>query len=254
MKKSILFFVALLAFLNGFAQGFDVNHTQLDIYIRAEGYFDVVEQYDLNFTEQKHGIFRDIQLKYDVLNPEGKQEKRRIRVTDIDVPNHKFSSDASFVQKLSDQLQIKIGDKKVFVIGPQHYEIKYRVYDAFIFQDSLVQFYWNVKPPGWNAIFKQMDFNIHLPNGVDLNTNDLFVYAGAIGDTVLSTNFDIKYANGVFSAKSGPYFLSAPRQSVTVLLNLPKTSVAEIKPAWPFWTNYGWTLILGAMLFFFYRI
>ena len=95
MKKSILFLVAILVSLKCFSQGFDVNHTQVDIYINADGYFDVVEQYDLNFTEQKHGIFRDIQLKYDFLNPEGKQEKRRIKITDIDVPNHKFSSDAS---------------------------------------------------------------------------------------------------------------------------------------------------------------
>ncbi len=254
MKKLFLLLFGVLFFLEGFAQDFTVNNAQVDIYINKEGYFDVVENYDLNFTAYKHGIYRNIQVNYDLLTAEGKQEKRRIKIRKVEVPNHKFDSDPDFVQKISDNLQIKIGDKDVTVIGPQHYEIKYRVYNAFLFEDPNIRFYWNIKPNGWNATFQQIDFSIHLPENMDASLDDLFVYSGDAGNTAVSKDFDVNYNDGVFKAKSHSDFRSYPGQSVTVLLNLPKGSIKEIKPWWPFWADYGWTLILAAMLFVFYWI
>ena len=253
-KKLFLLLFGLLFVLEGFAQDFTVNNTQVDIYINKEGYFDVVENYDLNFTAYKHGIYRDIQVKYDLLTAEGTQEKRRIKIRKVEVPGHTFDADPDFVQKLSDNLQIKIGDKDVTVIGPQNYEIKYRVYNAFLFEDEQIWFYWNVKPNNWYAVFQQIDFTVHLPKNVAVNLDDISVYAGNVGDTIVSKEFDIVYNDGIFTAKSHSGFLSIPGQSVTVLLNLPKDSVKEIKPWWPFWADYGWTLILGAMLFVFYFV
>lgn len=253
-KMAVLLFLGMFIFwANSFSQGFDVLHSEVSIFINSDGYFDVVEDYHLNFTEYKHGIYRDILLKYD-LQTENDSEKRRIKIRNVDVPNHKFQSDFDFVQQLSKSFQIKIGDKDRTVIGPQHYQIKYRVYDAFIFKKNQIQFYWNVKPAGWNAVFRQFDFNIHLPKNLQGDADQLFVYAGDYGATEPSKDFSITYNNGIYEAKSGPNFLSNPGQSVTVLLNLPPGSVKEIKPWWPFWTHYGWTLLLGAMIFGFYWV
>lgn len=254
MRQLSLLLFLFLGILNGYSQGFEVDKAQIDIYINADGYFDVVETYDLTFTEHKHGIYRDIQLKYDLLTEEGNHEKRRIKIRKIKVPGYKYDADPDFVQKLSDNLQIKIGDKNVTLIGPQHYEIKYRVYNAFLFEKNQIRFYWNVKPAGWNAVFKQLDFTIHPPRNVTLDVNDFFVYSGAAGETSESDEFQISFDNDVFSAKSLDKFVSYPGSSVTVLVNLPPGSIKEIKPFWPFWTDYGWTLILGILLFVFYWI
>ncbi|MCB0468317.1 MAG: DUF2207 domain-containing protein [Aequorivita sp.] len=254
MKKPFLLLFGVLFFLKGFAQGFDVKHSQIDIYINADGYFDVVENYDINFTDYKHGIYRDIQLIYDLLTEDGKQEKRRIKIRKIDVPSHKYEADFDFVQKLSNSLQIKIGDKDVTVIGPQHYQIKYRVYDAFLFEKDQIRFYWNVKPGGWYAVFNQLDFTVHLPEGMHSDLDAIHVYSGNTGVNTTSNDFDVNYNDGVYTAKSGPNFLSVPGQSVTVLVNLPPGSIKELKPWWPFWTDYGWILILGVLLFIFYLI
>lgn len=253
-KNLFLLLIGLLFFLEGFAQGFTVNNAQIAIYINKDGYFDVVEDYDLNFTEYKHGIYRDIKVNYDLLTAEGTKVKRRIKIRKVDVPNHKFESEPDFVQDLSDNLQIKIGDKNVTIIGPQHYQIKYRVYNAFLFEDTYTRFYWNIKPQDWYAIFQQIDFSVHLPENTDANLDDIFVYAGDTGETEVTKDFDVNYDDGIFTAKSHSGFLSIPGQSVTVLINLPKDSVKEIKPWWPFWTDYGWTLILGLMPFIFYWV
>src|SRR5690606_32575198 len=145
MQKLSLLLFAFLGILNGYSQDFEVDKAQVDIYISAEGYFDVVEKYDLTFTESKHGIYRNIQTKYDLLNEDGVQEMHRIKIRNVEVPNYNFESEPDFIQKLSDNLEIKIGDEDITLIGPQHYEIKYRVYNAFLFEKDQILFYWNIK-------------------------------------------------------------------------------------------------------------
>src|SRR5690554_955038 len=101
-----LFFVA-----EGYGQDFEVDYVHIDVFINAEGYFDVVENYDITFTSPKHGIFRTIQTNYDLVTAEGDQEKRKIEIKEVEVPGHKFSTDFGFVQKVTDNFEIKIGDK-----------------------------------------------------------------------------------------------------------------------------------------------
>ncbi|UMB62178.1 DUF2207 domain-containing protein [Lutibacter sp. A80] len=254
MKKVYLLLFGFLFFYKAVAQDFTVNKSHIEIFIHEEGYFDVVENYDLTFEIHKHGIYRDIQTKYNLLTAEGTQEKRKIKIKNVEVPNYKFDVDFDFEQQLSDRLNIKIGDKNISLIGPQHYQIKYRVYNAFLFDDSKVQFYWNVKPDGWNTVFQQLDFTIHLPENIATNLNNIFVYSGDTGTTKNNNEFEITYSNGVYTAKSTTNFKSAFGQSVTVLLNLPPNSITEIKPLWPFWTNYGWTLLIGLFLAAFYWV
>jgi len=244
----------MLFFLKTSAQDFIVNKCVVDIYISEEGYFDVVENYDITFTAHKHGIFRTIRTNYDLFTEDSIQEKRKIKIRNIEVPNHKYEADFDFVQKISDNLQIKIGDKNKTIIGPQHYEIKYRVYNAFLFGDSQIRFYWNIKSDMWQTVFEKIDFNIHPPENVDVGLDNIFIYTDFGGETNESTEYDINYENGVFKAKSLPRFKSYLGQNVTVLLNLPLGSVEEIKPWWPFWTNYGWTLILAVLLVLFYWV
>ncbi|HBL79908.1 MAG TPA: DUF2207 domain-containing protein [Aequorivita sp.] len=244
----------MLFFLKVSAQDFIVNKCVVDIHISEEGYFDVVENYDLTFTAHKHGIYRNIITNYDLFTEDGTREKRKIKIRKIDVPDHNFEADFDFVQKLSDKLQIKIGDKDKTIIGPQHYEIKYRVYNAFLFEELRIWFYWNIKSEEWNTVFEEIDFNIQVPENADVGLDDIFIYAGFKGGTRVSPDFDIAYEDGVFRVESLPRFKSYSGQNVTVLLNLPPDSIKEIKPWWPFWTDYGWTLILGSMLVVFYFV
>jgi len=255
MLRTFLFICFGVFFISeGFAQDFEVNHAKIDVFINAEGYFDVVENYDITFTSAKHGIYRTIQTNYDLETAEGKRENRKIKIRNVEVPGHKFNADFDFVQKLSDFYDIKIGDKNVTVTGEQHYEIKYRVYNAFLFESDKTLFYWNIKSSQWQAPFKKVSFTIHPPENVGLNADDFFVYSGWTGTTDESKEFDVRVENGAYSAESRSDFISTPGMSVTALLNLPPGSVKEIKPFWPFWTDYGWSMILGALVFVFYFI
>jgi len=248
MQRIISIAFLFLSIVNGYTQDFSVQNYEVSIYISEKGYFDVVENYDLNFEAYKHGIYRTIQTEYDLLNSEGIKEKRKIKIDKIDVPNHKFDAPFDFQQKLEDFVNIKIGDKDKTIIGPQHYEIKYRVFNAFLFEKDFIRFYWNLKPDGWSADFQQIKFEIHAPENIELNKENSFVYTGVRGDSLVSKEIKVNFDTNVLVGESLSNFISHPGESVTVLVNLPLNSVKEIKPLWPFWTNNGWVFLVAALV------
>ncbi|MCG2431728.1 DUF2207 domain-containing protein [Aequorivita sp. F64183] len=241
-------------FLKASSQNFTVDYAKVDIYISEEGYFDVVENYDITFTAPKYGIYRTIQTQYDIKTEEGTNEKRKIEIKKLDVSKHKYSTTPFLARKVSNDFEIKIGNKDKTIIGPEHYEIKYRVYNAFLYEEENTHFYWNIKPDNWLAPFKKLDFTIHIPESIHLDLDNFYVYSGERGETAASPYFEVNYVDGVFLAKSTRDFNSATGESVTALVKLPASSIKEIKPFWPFWSDYGWIIILGALIFVFYLV
>jgi len=254
MKKIAFLFLIFFAQLNVYAQDFTVTSYSVDITLHEEGYFDVIEKYNLNFDVPKHGIFRDIQTSYDFLTEEGNQETRKIKLSEIEVPGYKFDAPSAFGQKMTDNLQIKIGDADITLQGPQEYEIRYRVENAFLHEKEAIQFYWNIKPSDWYAPFNKIDFKVHLPEGITLEEGDYFLYSGTVGTAAPSSDFETTYSNGIYSGSTKPDVVSFGGEAVTVLLKLPLGSIKEIKPFWPFWTNYGWVIILTLVYIAFYAI
>jgi len=248
MKRIYFFLIFLLFSTVSFAQDFTVNNLTADIYLSKDGYFDVVEKYDLEFTAPKHGIFREFVTKFDFKDESGNVSKREMYISDIDVPGRTFNTNEFFGKRFSDKLSIKIGDKDKLVEGNQQYQIRYRVKNALIFTDSLTQLYWNVKPSEWNTVFKSVNFTIHAPDGAVLSPENCFVYSGNNGNTEPSEEFDYDYSGTGFSAKSKENFNSYQGQSVTVLVKLPKAFITETDFTPPFWKRYDWLGILGLIL------
>lgn len=254
MKQLSFLLLAFLSLNFGYAQDFTVGHYTVDVTIHHEGYFEVVEKYDLTFDRPKHGIYRDIQTKYDLLTEAGTQEIRKIKISDVAVPGHKFEKPFGFGQRLTDTYQIKIGDANKTVTGLQHYEIRYRVHNAFLYETDGIKFYWNLKPSDWRTTFRHIEFNIHLPPSVTVSSNDVSVYSGALGDTKKSQDIDFTVTNTMVTGQSQADFISFQGQSVTILINLPPGAIAEVTPFWPFWTDHGWTLLLTSLLGGFYMV
>ncbi|MEZ4857213.1 MAG: DUF2207 domain-containing protein [Flavobacteriaceae bacterium] len=254
MQKRGFFLFFVVAWSLGQAQGFTVNQFSAEVFLNQEGSFLVNETYHLTFHAYKHGIFRNIQLQYDLKTEEGSYEKRKIKIRKIDVPGHNFVTSNKIRRELEGDVEIKIGDKHKTVFGPQEYKINYTVENAFLHEQNAVQFYWNLKPSNWITTFQKMHFVIHLPEGVSVPPNALKIYDGATGTTQESTHFNVTYSNGAFIVESKAGFVSNYGESVTVLLSLPPEAIIEQVPWWPFGTKYGWTLVLAALLGGFYIV
>lgn len=254
MKKTGLFIAFIFGIAGCYAQGFTVTHYEVDVIISEQGYFDVVENYYLDFQQYKHGIYRNIRTRYDLITESGIEEQREIKISRVDVPDHKFETSGAFMRKLEGNLSIKIGDASKTIIGPQHYEIRYRVANAYLFEKAATSLYWNLKPTEWYAPFQDMIFRIHLPDAITVDLQDVYVYSGPLGTTVPSIQFDIDYSDGVITGKAREGFSSNYGDAVTVLVNLPVGSVKEIKPLWPFWSQYGWGIIIVLLVSGFYMV
>lgn len=254
MLKFLLSFFTLLVVSFVYSQGFTVTNYTVDIQVHEDGYFDVVENYDVDFHISKHGIFRTIQTKYDLFTFDGKETTRKIIISDIDVPGHRFEYPAKFQRRMSSDLRIKIGDPNRTIMGPQHYEIRYRVENAFLHEDSRVRFYWNIKPDGWAANFDAINFTVHLPQSASIGNEDYFVYSGSYGTTSTSEQFNLTTDGTTIRGVSKEGAVSYPGDSVTLLINLPANSIAEYEPFWPAWTQYLWIGIIGVLVIAFYKV
>jgi uncharacterized membrane protein YgcG len=248
--------VGLLTLWSGLAvavaQDFVVDRYSVDINLEEAGYFEVVESYDITFSSPKHGIYRDILTSYTLQTGQGTTEKRQILISEIGVPGHRFEASGKFYQKINGQAQIKIGDPDKTVIGPMHYEIRYRVDNAFLFEQEATRFYWNLKPSDWLAPFRQVTFTVSLPSQAQADPGQVFLYTGTVGTTAPTQDFELQIADGRISGRSKPGFVSGYGEAVTLLVNLPIGSIAEQRPFWPFWADYGWTLILALVAGVFY--
>ena len=206
------------------------------------------------FTNPKHGIYRDILTRYEVEAFDGSEEKREIKISNIEVPGYKFVTTNAFMRKVGGTLRIKIGDEDITVRGELHYEIKYRVKHAFLHEPDADRFYWNLKPTDWYAQFQDMTFRIHLPEKGFVDGHDFQVYSGAIGSTEVTRDFSVQQADGVLTGTAVEGFTSNYGDAVTILIDLPPGSIKEYKPLWPFWTKYGWGLIAGVLITLFYGL
>ena len=73
-----------------------------------------------------------------------------------------------------------------------------------------------------------------------------------MGITAQSRDFEVQIEENAISGTSKKGFVSNRGEAVTLLVNLPKGSIEENRPLWPFWTRYGWVLILAVVASVFY--
>lgn len=254
---NIIAFFFLCSFLS--AQNFTVKEFSAEFTVNSDGYFDVVERYKVKFHTPSHGIFRNILTRYYLdSTEENKENLRQLIIRNIEVPSHEFSVTpfTEHRQWASSELKIKIGDPDVWADEIENYEIRYTVYNALLKQeqDSIVQFYWNVKSPEWDALFEKIKFKLIVPEGIDLTSDNTFVYSGFRGETDLSKEFEVSYLANTITVESVEDFRSNRGQSVTILSKLPASEVSFLLLTQSNFYKYGWLPIPLVMLFYFLRL
>ena len=246
MKKSIIL-LALSVLIAGYccAQGFTVKNLHVEINISKDGYFDVEEKYNVDFSEDKHGLWREIPYIYVVKNTDGSEKTTSVDISNIDVPGWPFHK--SFE---NGNVSIKVGDADKYVIGDQQYTIKYRVKYAFLYNDTTTQFYWNFLGRKWMADFENVSFSIHLPEYLPLANKDYFVYTGLPGQNDDSAS--ISYNHGTVSGTSKEVLGNG--KDLTVLINLPAGFVAKPSKLAMLIAGWGWMLFPLLLILVYYLL
>ncbi|NUM25075.1 MAG: DUF2207 domain-containing protein [Candidatus Buchananbacteria bacterium] len=202
-----------------------IQDFSVGIGINQDATFDVREEIFYDFgTEVRHGIYRDIPVKYQTA-----QGNKSIKVSNISVTDSAGNLYQFTTSRVGDYLRIKIGDPDATVSGEHMYVVGYRVSRAINYFQDHDELYWNVTGNNWTVPINQVKAIVILQADA-LKDLRLACFSGAYGSTQPCRTAELaSNANRASFSDSG----FAAGDGLTVVVGFPKDVVVE--PAW--WQN-----------------
>lgn len=218
MKRLFSYFLVLAALaawpVFSFAATDLGNTFHADVQLNNDASADITETINVNFSDQRHGIYRVLPYRY-----------RDTHDHTITVPIELASvlrngSAEPFSQtKEGDDVRVKIGSSDSTVTGAQAYTITYRVDAVVNFLDSTDEFYWNVSGNDWEWSWDSVTATVLPPPSQTLTPSSVVCYTGDAGSTTHDCTISAS-TSGVAVAAAEP---------LTVVAQFPKGAIT--KPA-----------------------
>mgnify|MGYP000165020117 FL=1 len=129
--------------------GWEINNFDVQLEVLEDGSLQVTETIDVNFIEQRRGIYRDLPIRYrtDLLpryEPIG-----AIKVLQNNAPAEVL------IDKNRANVRIRVGNEYKYITGPQKYIISYTVDNVIKEADNGSQeLYWNVTGNDWDTVIE----------------------------------------------------------------------------------------------------
>ena len=238
------FAVLLLFFLPGIAFAAEkINDYVVEITINPDSTIEVFETIEYDFgTADRHGIYRDIPIKYDA-----KVGKRSVRVDVKSVSRDGYSE--TFTEKRSgNDKRLRIGDANMTISGVHTYRIGYHVEGAFNAFADFDELYWNAIPTGWNVPISHARVKVTAPEAFTQADCYQGTY-GASGDCAIAT-----LSGKAFEAEGTGF---DPYEGMTIAVALPKGAVALPSPLQQFmwWISSNFVIFIPFFVFLYmYRL
>ena len=204
-----IFFIVGINFSTVFAldTGMTINDMYISIDVNEDRVFSVVEKIDVNFLEDRHGIFRNIPLNKAVLSVNS--------VTDENGNRYEYTIESEGEDEI-----IKIGDEDETLSGNTTYIISYDI----AYKGGLDSLSYNIVGPEWDTTIDKVNFNINMPKEFDKNQIEIF--SGELGET--SNNLVSFSVEGSIIKGETTTSLS-PKTGITILLPLANGYFTEPK-------------------------
>jgi len=154
--KNILLSLLIIFSISGHAladDAFTIENFTTTIDIEETGELMVNESIQVNFSEDRRGIFRDI--KTNGIEIEVQQ------VTNEKNEDWQFSEEYLYKGK-----RIRIGNPNIYLNGDQTYNINYNVKKVIQFFETHDELYWNVTGNEWPTKIKSATAIVNLPSSV----------------------------------------------------------------------------------------
>lgn len=143
-------------------EAFIIDDLHVSMEVHEDGGIDITETYVLNFTEAKHGFFRNIPTSYDMeWSVDGKLEKKSYYFPVSEVTCNRTCS----LEGNADAVVVKLGDPDKTVYGEQKYEISYHVKTKDLDLSNHAQaLYWNLAY-GFDTQIRHLSYDIKNAEG-----------------------------------------------------------------------------------------
>ncbi|GAG84355.1 unnamed protein product, partial [marine sediment metagenome] len=191
------------------------------ITINSDSSIIVTEKIAYDFGNQnRHGIYRDIPIRYETEKGIYKLDFRVLSVVDETGSKYKYDTSTK-----GDFISIKIGDPDIYVTGENIYIITYEIEGALNYFDDHDELYWNVTGNKWSVNIYNASVKISLPQNVKSEDIKLTCYTGKAGSKEKNCKSEIM-------SETETYFESTKMLSLgeglTIVLGWPKGIVKEV--------------------------
>jgi uncharacterized protein (TIGR04222 family) len=204
--------------------GFDVS-----LAIGGDGTLDVTETIAARFDTPKHGIFREIPVRYAVAGHLYDIRMHLKAVTDAggNPLTHTVSDEEN-------KTVLKIGDPGRTLTGPATYVIRYRVARAVLWEGDHAVLRWNATGTEWRVPIERVSVIVNLPAPLDDPAVQYDAWTGRLGAT--GKAFTKKRVDDrTLRFDAGPL---GPGEGITVEIAVPDSAVQ--RPSWQ--VRLGWWL------------
>lgn len=145
--------------------GYYIKNFDVQVNVNSDRTYDITETIDVYFTEESHGIIRDI--------PTWATEEREVRLQNVSVEGAEYEHDGYG--------EIKIGSADEYVIGDMRYVIKYTLWHYADEEPDYDYMYLNVIGTEWDTKIENYTSTITLPDNARINK--ITLSAGSYGST-----------------------------------------------------------------------
>lgn len=235
MKKFILLSFALLflSFTNVSAYDpVEINTFDIKMVVDENGLIKIDQILDVQFNEDRHGIYAYIPQTYNMVWTIDNQEVEKeyyFPVRNIQVYGDSFVTETDGY----DNVLLKIGNEDRYVYGQKIYHYSYTIQLRDLDLEGKQAFYFNLVGGGWQLPIKHVNFSITLPKSWP---TDIQFYSGLYGnDDFANVNYSI--AGNVLTGTYEDDLLTY--QALTIYTELPNDYFTFIPP-----TDYS-ILVIG---------
>lgn len=158
MKKWLFLALLVLPNLVHAQEAFVITSYHTDINVNRDSSINVTETIDVEFSQERHGILRNIPLNY----RDKSGNRKNLRISEISVTNQvgqPYQIDISG----SSTKKIRIGDPNSYVSGQQVYVINYKIDRAINFFDGSDELYWNAVGDEWPTSISTASATVNIP-------------------------------------------------------------------------------------------
>ena len=191
--------------------GYTIDDYKVNAIYHSNNTIDVKEVINVNFSSNRHGIYRNIPETMYV----NRDEKYKLSIKNITVLNDEYEVDYDSGNRV-----IQIGSEDYTIIGPHTYTLTYTIVIPEDYHSDLDFIYYSVLGNNWDTTISHFSFDIQFEKALtEKEMSNIQVFSGSLGNQ----SNDLNVTPIITSTSiSGSAYDIGPKQAITIFGKLRK--------------------------------
>lgn len=185
--------------------GYTIDDYKVNAIYHSNNTIDVKEVIDVNFSSNRHGIYRNIPETMYV----NRDEKYKLSIKNITVLNDEYEVDYDSGNRV-----IQIGSEDYTIIGPHTYTLTYTIVIPEDYHSDLDFIYYSVLGNNWDTTINHFSFDIQFEKALtEKEMSNIEVYSGSLGNQSNDLNVQPSITS---NSITGSAYDIGPKQAITI--------------------------------------